>query len=139
MGLITLPYVFFFEFLAPVIEMFGFLFTIYLILAGGVNFGTAWIMLLFIYVSGLTLSFITMRYEKKVNRLFTSKEYFRLGLFVFIEPLLYHPLIVFFSIKGYIDFMTKKNFTWGEMTRQGFDNNTSKGEVKQTLVTPIED
>mgnify|MGYP006159839215 CR=1 FL=1 len=135
MGLITFPYIFMFEFMAPIIEAIGYLFTIFLLVVGGINFGTAWIMLLFIYLAGLTLSFVTILYERKIDKLFTDREYFRLGLFCLVEPILYHPLIVFFSIKGYIDFLSKKNFEWGQMTRQGFDQTTTTGEVKQTTLS----
>jgi cellulose synthase/poly-beta-1,6-N-acetylglucosamine synthase-like glycosyltransferase len=134
MGLIIFPYVFLFEFIAPIIEAIGFLFTVFLLFVGGINFGTAWIMLSFIYVGGLTLSFITILFERKVDKLFTNREYLRLFFFCLLEPILYHPLIVFYSIKGYIDFLSKKNFEWGQMTRQGYDNKTTAGKVKQTNI-----
>jgi cellulose synthase/poly-beta-1,6-N-acetylglucosamine synthase-like glycosyltransferase len=132
MGLITFPYVFLCEFIAPIIEATGFVFTIVLLIVDRINFGTAWIMVLFMYTAGLTLSFITICYERKIDRMFTNREYFRLGLYCLVEPIIYHPLIVFFSIKGYIDFLTKKNFEWGQMTRQGSGNNTTSTTTSAT-------
>jgi cellulose synthase/poly-beta-1,6-N-acetylglucosamine synthase-like glycosyltransferase len=96
MGLITFPYIFMFEFLAPIIEFLGYLFTIYLLFFGGINFNTVWIMLFFIYIAGLTLSFFTILFERKVSHMFTDREYIRLFFFCIVEPILYHPLIVFF-------------------------------------------
>jgi membrane glycosyltransferase len=58
---------------------------------------------------------ITFKYYK------TFREVLSLILTVFLESFLYHPLIMFFSIKGYINFFTSKEFEWGAMTRQGFD------------------
>ncbi len=135
LGLITFPYVFLFEFMAPIIEAFGYLFTIYLLLTKGINWGTSGIMLLFVYISGITLSFVTIWLEKKTDNFFTTREYLRLSFFCMIEPVIYHPLIVFFSLRGYVDFLTKKNFEWGQMTRQGFDQNSTIGSVKQTNVS----
>jgi hypothetical protein len=38
----------------------------------------------------------------------------------FIEPFVYHPLIVFFALRGYYFFMVGKKSNWGNMQRQGF-------------------
>jgi len=37
------------------------------------------------------------------------------------EPFIFHPFIVWSSIKGIVDLMRKKK-SWGEMTREGFGN-----------------
>ena len=39
---------------------------------------------------------------------------------VFIEPIMYHPLNVYASLKGYTHFLLKKEKKWGEMSRKGF-------------------
>lgn len=131
MGLISYPYIFIYEFLAPVIEMIGYLFTIYLIIIGGINWDNAILMLFFAYLFGVSLSLTTILYERLLEHRFNNKEYFRLVFFCFLEPFIYHPLIVFFNIRGYIDYLTKTNFEWGTMTRQGFDegNPTNLKEV----------
>lgn len=118
MGLISFPFIFFFEFLAPIIETFGYLATIYLIIVGGINWNTAFLMLFFSYIFGLSLSMTTLLYERLLERRFKNREYFRLILFCLVEPIIYHPLIVFFNIRGYIDYLTKSSFEWGTMTRQ---------------------
>ncbi len=46
----------------------------------------------------------------------------------FIEPFLFHPIIVYANICGIIDYLRKNN-DWGVMTRSGFKNNI-------TLSTP---
>ena len=38
----------------------------------------------------------------------------------FIEPIIYHPMIVFFALRGYFNFITGKKHNWGNMQRQGF-------------------
>ena len=49
MGLLTLPYMFVFEFLAPIIELVGLIVFIYLAFTGAVNWNTAWMIYLTIY------------------------------------------------------------------------------------------
>jgi hypothetical protein len=51
----------------------------------------------------------------------TTKEVLSLFMTAFLEPLLYHPLIVFFSLKGYFSYITSQELAWGTMTRKGFD------------------
>lgn len=134
MGLITYPYIFVFEFLAPIIEMLGYLLTIYLVLVGGINWYNAMVMLFFVYIFGISVSLTTLLYERLLEHRFTNSEYIRLILFCLIEPFTYHPLIVFFSIRGYIDFLTKKDFEWGTMTREGLGDDNQKVMVSgQTL------
>jgi hypothetical protein len=45
---------------------------------------------------------------------------------VFLEPFLYHPLLIWFGLKGYFNFYTSRQMEWGTMTRQGFDNTNTK-------------
>ena len=56
----------------------------------------------------------------------TTKEVLTLFLTAFIEPILYHPMIMFFSLKGYFSYVTSQELAWGTMTRKGFDNEDEK-------------
>lgn len=56
----------------------------------------------------------------------TTKEVLSLFVTAFIEPILYHPLIMFFSLKGYFSFITSRELAWGTMTRQGFEKEEDK-------------
>jgi len=56
----------------------------------------------------------------------TTREVISLFLTAFIEPILYHPLIMFFSLKGYFSFITSRELAWGTMTRQGFEKEDDK-------------
>ncbi|MDI9309064.1 MAG: glycosyltransferase [Limnohabitans sp.] len=124
LGLITLPYTLLFEFSAPIIELFGYLYTIFLLITKGINPYSAGIMLFFVYMFGICLSLITIYLDRMVNKQYkTFNEYLKLVFFTLIEPFVYHPLIVFYSLKGYVDFLSRKKFEWGQMTRQGFEQN----------------
>jgi hypothetical protein len=43
-----------------------------------------------------------------------------LAAMAFLEPIIYHPLIVFFAVRGYFFFITGRKHVWGNMQRQGF-------------------
>ena len=125
MGMVVLPYALFFEFMAPIIELVGFLTLIFLLFTNQINFRTFWLMLLYVYLIGITMSLMTISYDLRVKKQYqTYSEYLKLILFSSLEAVLYHPLIVFFSLKGYWQFLTRRNFSWGAMTRQGFSNQT---------------
>ena len=125
MGWIVLPYALFFEFLAPVIEVIGFLSLIYLLFTNQINFSTFWLLIIYVYLVGTTMSLMTISYDLEVKKLYQNySEYLKLVLFSSLEAIIYHPLIVFFSLKGYWEFLTRRNFSWGSMTRQGFTKKT---------------
>lgn len=121
MGLLILPVSLFFELLAPIIEITGMIFMTYLFLTEQVNIQTFGLMLLYVYMISLTVSSITILYDLRVKKQYrTLSEYLRLLFFSSLEPFLYHPLVVLFTLRGYVEFFTKRNFKWGAMSRQGF-------------------
>lgn len=125
MGMVVLPYAFFFEFMAPIVEFIGFLFLIFLLLTNQINFETFWLMLLFVYLIGVTMSIITVSYDLAVKKQYTSVWDYILLVFVStFEAIIYHPFVVVFSLLGYWQFLTRKEFKWGAMTRQGFTKTT---------------
>ena len=125
MGMVVLPYALFFEFMAPIIELVGFLTLIFLLFTNQINFRTFWLMLLYVYLIGITMSLMTISYDLRIKKQYqTYSEYLKLILFSSLEAVLYHPLFVFFSLKGYWQFLTRRNFSWGAMTRQGFSKQT---------------
>ncbi len=123
LGFLVMPYIVFFEFLAPIIEFCGLLFMIFLLLTNQVNFDTFWMMLAYAYLIGLAVSIVTISSDLLLGKIYRNFwDYFRLVIFSAFEALLYHPLIVLFTLKGYIQYLTRNDFKWGQMTRQGFSN-----------------
>ncbi|PWH85418.1 glycosyltransferase family 2 protein [Brumimicrobium oceani] len=121
MGLWVMPYALIFEFLAPLIEVIGLAFMIFLLFTNQINFDTFWLMLFFVYLLGVTISLVAISFDILTKKHYQSyTEYIRLVIFSSLEAVLYHPLIVVFSINGYFQFLTRKDFSWGAMTRQGF-------------------
>lgn len=129
LGLITFPYIFIFEFLAPIIEAFGILFTIFLVLYGYVNWNFAPLILLYSYTFAIMISSVVIIWDQMTFKYYnTTREVLTLFLTAFIEPILYHPLILFFSLKGYFSFLTSRELAWGTMTRQGFESEKKKDD-----------
>ncbi|TYP87825.1 cellulose synthase/poly-beta-1,6-N-acetylglucosamine synthase-like glycosyltransferase [Sphingobacterium allocomposti] len=121
LGLLVMPYIVFFEFLAPIIEFTGFLFLLFLLITHQVNFDTFWMMLAYAYLIGLSVSIVTISYDLVLGKLYRNFwEYLKLVLFAALEAILYHPLVVIFTLRGYIQYLTRRKFKWGKMTRQGF-------------------
>ncbi|NDW18487.1 glycosyltransferase family 2 protein [Dysgonomonas sp. 216] len=132
-GFLTMPYIFLFEFLAPVIEGVGLLILMYFLLTKQVNFETALLLLGYVYLLGVTVSTLAIVFDLTVKKLYKRfREYLKLFGLSLVEFILYHPLIVFFSLKGYVDFLSRQNFEWGAMKRQGFDQKQNTSQTDDT-------
>lgn len=121
LGLVTLPYLLIFEFFAPMIEFVGILTLSFLAFTGAVNWNTAIVIFLAIYAFCLTLSMVVIFYDYTLGGSYKKlKAYLWILLAAMLEPFIYHPMVVFFSLKGYWNYFIKKKAVWGEMTRKGF-------------------
>ena len=138
LGLITMPYLFIFEFIAPVIELIGFCTFLYLAFTGGVNWGTAWIIFLMMYIFCFQLSLVVIYYDYLQTRM-RGWSYLRLVLAALLEPFFYHPFIMLFSLRGYLKFIMGKRIVWGEMQRKGFNNPNSGNAQGQADNSPSPD
>ncbi len=131
MGMIVFPYHFFFELLAPIIEFSGILFYIYLILTHQINWPFALILLIFVYTYSIMITTVALLWDQITFKYYkTWGETIGLCLMAFLEPFLYHPLIMFFALKGYFNFIVGRKHVWGDMQRQGFTGAKKKGAVK---------
>lgn len=126
LGLIVFPYNFLFEFLAPVLETLGFIFYMYLIIIGAINWKNTFILLSFLYMFSVLISAIAVLWDQLTERHYRkTTEVIGLCLTAFAEPFVYHPLIVFFSLKGYIQSLFRKKLVWGNMQRKGFSSSST--------------
>ena len=120
-GMIVFPYNFFFELLAPVVEFLGIIYYMFLIYFGLVNWPYAIILLVFVYTYSVMISSLSVLWDQLTFQYYkTWKDVVRVVLMVFIEMLVYHPLIVVFSLRGYWFQLTNRKHSWGNMQRAGF-------------------
>lgn len=121
-GMLSYPYWFLFEWLAPIIEVIGISYFIFMVSLGRINLSYFLLFTFFVFSFSLLYSSFAVFYEKYVfNRYKDVRFLFKIFSISIIEMLIYHPLNTFFALKGNIDFFFKKNKkSWGQMTRTGF-------------------
>jgi len=126
LGLLSFPYWLFFELLAPLVEFTGVLATLVVAALGGLNVPMFLALLGFIVSFGILFSFFAILMEVMTyNQYKNTGDILRLALTAILEPVLFHPFVVWSAIRGNIDLLRKKK-GWGEMTRKGFASPTPK-------------
>lgn len=126
-GMLSFPYWVFFEWLAPLLEFGGILYYVYLILTNQITWVYAIVLLLFIYSFSVMITIISILWDELMGMKYEKKrEVFKLCLAAIVEPFAYHPLSLFFSLRGNWFFFARKKLHWGEMTRQGFKKDEKK-------------
>lgn len=124
LGMISYPYWFLFERLAPIIEITGLFY--FLILAITKNLVWDYILLLMIvaYLFTVLFSIITIITEELTYHQYKKKGMgLQLIKTAFLEPFVNHPFILYAALKGNFDYYFNKSIKWGEMTRKGMSNN----------------
>ncbi|MTK52834.1 glycosyltransferase [Paludibacter sp.] len=122
LGMLGYPFWFFFEWLAPLFEAGGYVFMLFLLMTSIINWPIFLFLLLFVYLFSVSFSFYAVLFDE-----FTFHRYHRFAhlrkLFIipFIEPIVYHPLNVYWAIRGNISFL-KGNRKWDKLERKGFSN-----------------
>ena len=120
LGLISYPYWLFFERLAPLIEFGGVILVIALALTGNISWTYFWIFSLLIWFFSVLLSSVAIFAEELTYHQYKNRgDGFRLILTTFLEPLFFHPVVVYAAIRGNLDYYFVKNKHWGKMERKG--------------------
>lgn len=137
LGMVSYPYWFFFEFLAPIIEFAGMATFILFAFLGFIHWPTFLALLVCILLFGFLYSVFAILMEVLTyNQYKGRKDIFTLVGTAFLEPFLFHSFVVWSAIKGNIDYLRKKN-TWGEMTRLGLSPNHSQPAAASAIIKPI--
>ncbi len=120
LGMVSLPYWFFFEFLGPFVEFMGYIIFILFALFGIINWPFFFSLFALVVFSSILYSVYAVCVDLVSHQVYSKrKDLTRLILTAAIEPFYFHPLVVRAGIAGMVDYFRKKN-GWGEMTRQGF-------------------
>lgn len=120
LGMLSYPYWFFFERLAPVIEVAGLIYFGVLIVFNQVRWDYSFAFITLAYLFTVFFSLIALITEELTYHQYKKKGTgIRLLLIVFLEPFVNHPFILYAAIRGNIDYYFNKKKKWGEMTRKG--------------------
>lgn len=119
LGLLSYPFWLVYEYLAPIIEATGLLFSIFLACLGLINWHFFVLLLLFVYTFAIMFSMISLLTEETTYYQYTKRrDYIKLIYAALLEPVFFHPFVVYSAIKGNIDLVKGKK-AWGDMTRKG--------------------
>jgi cellulose synthase/poly-beta-1,6-N-acetylglucosamine synthase-like glycosyltransferase len=121
LGVLSVPYFFLFEFLAPFVEFFGFIIFIILAFTGHVNWSYFFALLAFIFSFAYLISFFGILMEVSTFNQYRERGDMRkMMAAAFLEPFFFHPFVVYAAIRGHFDLLWGRGKGWGEMSRKGF-------------------
>ncbi len=121
LGMLSYPYWFFYEWLAPILEFFGF-FTIVLFYAMGIlNWKFFVAITATIYIYSVMFSLFAILWDVySYNEYKKTKDLLTLMFCAIVEPIVFHPIVVWSSIRGNYKKLFKIKSGWGSQVRKGF-------------------
>lgn len=120
LGMVSFPFWTVFEKLAPILEIVGLLYTLTLLILGDFSVVYFIALLLTIYLLSMLVSSFSVLFEQLAfNNYKNKKDLYRLIGTILLEPIMIHPKIVWWGLKGHIDFIIGRG-GWGKMIRTGF-------------------
>lgn len=124
---VVLPFFFSFEFLVPIIEFLGVITLVVSLVFGLVDFQYLLIVSTIVYLFYLSITIISILIDEILYKSYANyKELLILVGMAIIEPLVYHPVNVYASLKGYWYFFSQKEQKWGVMVRKGYEKPIKK-------------
>lgn len=139
LGMVSLPYWFFFEFLGPLIEFLGYIIFIIFLFMGIINWQFFFILFALVVSMGFLYSIYGILVDLVSYQVYTKrKDFLSLIGTAFSEPFYFHPIVVKAGVNGFIDYF-KKSHGWGEMKRQGFNQTTKNLPLKDRISAVIQD
>ena len=122
MGMVSHPFWVFYEWLAPYFEIFGLLYFLTIAFFGEPNWPLFFVMIFFVYFFAVTFSTYAILFDHLAYHRYKKKRMIiKLILTAWLEPIILHPMVVYWAIRGNFDLFIRKKKTWGNMTRVGFD------------------
>lgn len=118
-GMISFPYFWIIECFGPVVELGGFIYTVFAFLTGGIYLEFALLLFGLFLLYGLIFSIAAVLLEAwSVNTYPKISDLTRLYIYSFTEMFWYRPLTILWRCEGIWKFLLKKR-EWGQMERKG--------------------
>jgi len=122
LGMLSTPFWFFFEWLAPLIEFTGVIFFLLLLVLGQINWQVFLTFFLAVYSFSILFSITALFFEEYSFQQYKKPRYIlRLIGTAMLKPLIYHPVIMWSAVMGIFDLFRGKK-SWGVMSRAGLTN-----------------
>jgi cellulose synthase/poly-beta-1,6-N-acetylglucosamine synthase-like glycosyltransferase len=126
LGLLGHPYWFLFEWLAPIIEIIGITYFLFMAVLGAPNWPFFFLLLGVTYLFAITLTHWSILFEElSFHKYKKKREILKMLFTAMLEPIFYHPFILFFTIRGNFKFFIGEK-SWGSMDRIGFSEDEKK-------------
>ncbi|MCJ7466467.1 MAG: glycosyltransferase family 2 protein [Maribacter sp.] len=121
LGLLSYPYWFFYEWLSPLLEFFGFI-TVLVFYYLGILYWDFFIAItVTVYMFSIMFSFYAILWDVcAYNEYSRTKDILILMLCAVIEPIVFHPIVVWSAVRGNIKKLLKIKSSWGSQMRKGF-------------------
>ena len=128
-GCLAFPY-FVLEFLAPVMEISGFILVPVAWALGFLDWNYTLLYLVLAFLLGVLFALWAVVIEEFTYRRYTSwGDLFRLLFFALFEHLGYHQIVLWWRLEGILDYFRKKR-GWGEQVRSGFRHPAPVGQPR---------
>ncbi|WP_424768513.1 glycosyltransferase [Paenibacillus sp. sgz302251] len=121
-GIVSMPYFFFVELLAPVIELLGYFVVVFGTLFDMIHITVTLLLFTLMLFIGSFLSMSAVLLEEwSLRRYPKVRDMFYLFIYALSESFWYRPMTVFWRIEGLVQ-VARKQTAWGEMTRKGISS-----------------
>lgn len=121
LGLISYPYWFFYEWLAPLLEFFGMITIILFWYLGILNWDFFFAITMTIYLYSIMFSFYAILWDTySYNEYRNTKDILTLMFCALIEPVVFHPVVVWAAVRGNYKKLFRVKSGWGSQVRKGF-------------------
>ena len=121
LGMLSYPYWFFYEWLAPLLEFFGFFTIILFYFLGILNQEFFLAITLAVYTFSVMFSLYAILWDVySYNQYTRTKDLLLLVFCALIEPISFHPLVVWSAVRGNYKKLFRINSGWGFQVRRGF-------------------
>lgn len=119
LGMLSMPYWMFFEWMAPLIEFLGIIYVLWLIIFSGIDPIVYLIFFATVYSFAVLFSLTALFFEEYSFQQYKKPRYIvKLVGTILVEPFIFHPFVMFAAVKGNFDLIRGKK-SWGEMKRTG--------------------
>ena len=121
LGMLSYPYWFFYEWLAPLLEFLGFFCVLLFIYLGILNTEFFIAITAMVYGFAIMFSFYAVLWEVwSYNQYTRTRDILKLLVCAIIEPISFHPIVVWSAVRGNYKKLFKINSGWGSQVRKGF-------------------